>query len=884
MGDFYEMFQDDAIEASRLLNLTLTRRDKKNNIPMCGIPYHAAEAYITKLLKFKKRIAICEQVEDPKKAKGIVKRQVVRVITPSTTFDERQLPDRANNFLVSIYVRPKSDNRIGLAIIDVTTGAFELTELQDFDSLKQELTRIQPAEIVIPEYFSLELQQNILSDDSALVVQLDNLYFDDGKNVLLNHFNVLSLEGFGCDNLTHAVSAAGAAMKYVQENLPEASLGHIRSLRVFNKYNHLVLDNVSARNLELTRSMRDGSAKGTLLEALDNTVTTMGARMLRNWINAPLVEIERINKRHNAVESISLAQNTIQAVQETFRKVADIERLTSRLSTGYGNPRDLSSLRSSLQAVPILREQAEEIIALESSQFLLPEEAENSTSASLLTEIKNNLTELPELKNLLETAVVDDPPLKLQDGGIIKEGYNEELDELRSLSKNGKNWIAKLQISESERTGIRSLKVGFNKVFGYYIEVTKPNLHLVPEDYIRKQTIANGERFITQDLKEMESRILNAEEKSKQLEFDLFQQLRLRVATENAELLKLANAIAEFDVLQNLAWIALQRNFCKPVINDSDKFEIIAGRHPVVELLLPSRQFVPNDCKLNTNDAQIIILTGPNMSGKSTYIRQVAILTIMAQMGSFIPAESATIGVVDRIFTRVGASDELTKGQSTFMVEMSETANILNNATPKSLIILDEIGRGTSTYDGLSIAWAVIEYLYNCPAVKAKTLFATHYHELVQLEEQLPGIVNYNVAVKEYEGKVVFLHEIVRGGTDRSYGIHVAQLAGIPDPVISRAKEILGHLESSHEEKAVMEVRQEYQQPIEVEKETISITKETEDLEIPEEPEVPKIHEEQIAEQILEIPDEEIIEAEKPAVKPAEKPEEDNLDQQLSLF
>ena len=868
------MFQDDAVEASRLLNLTLTRRDKKNNIPMCGIPYHAAESYIAKLLRHKKRIAICEQVEDPKKAKGIVKRQVIRVITPSTTFDERQLPDRANNFLVSIYVRQKGGDKIGLAVIDVTTGEFELTELQDFDSLKQELTRIQPAEIIVPDYFSLELQEINLNDESALVVQLDSLYFDDGKNVLLNHFNVLSLEGFGCDNLTYAVSAAGAAMKYVQENLPEASLNHIRSLRVFNRHNHLVLDNVSARNLELTRSMRDNSAKGTLLEALDNTETTMGARMLRNWINAPLVDIEKIKKRQDAIESISLAQNAIRTVQEVFRGVADIERLTSRLSTGYGNPRDLSSLRGSLQAVPQLRTLLEEIIVLENSRFLLQTDADNS----LLNEIKNNLTELPELKELLEKAVVDEPPLKSQDGGIIKEGYNSELDELRSLSKSGKDWIIKLQISESERTGIKSLKVGFNKVFGYYIEVTKPNLHLVPEDYIRKQTIANGERFITQDLKEMESKILNADEKSKQLEFDLFQQLRLRVAAENADLQRLANAIAELDVLQNLAWIALQRNFCKPVINDSDKFEITAGRHPVVELLLPSQQFVPNDCNLNTDDAQIVILTGPNMSGKSTYIRQVAILTIMAQMGSFIPAESATIGVVDRIFTRVGASDELTRGQSTFMVEMSETANILNNATPKSLIILDEIGRGTSTYDGLSIAWSVIEYLHNCPEVKAKTLFATHYHELVQLEDQLPGIVNYNVAVKEYEGKVVFLHEILRGGTDRSYGIHVAQLAGIPSPVISRAKDILRHLESSHEEKAVLEVKQKYHRPVKKEeKKEINFIKKEEEKPVEEIPDP-------LTEKVIENDEPTDEPAGDPIDKPVEQIEEEDLDQQLSLF
>ena len=866
MGDFYEMFQDDAIEASRLLNLTLTRRDKKNNIPMCGIPYHAAETYIAKLLQLKKRIAICDQVEDPKKAKGIVKRQVVRVITPATTFDEKQLPDRANNFLVSIYIRPKGAGKIGFALIDVTTGAFELTELSDFDSLKQELTRIQPAEIIIPDYFSYDFLQENFGEESALIVKLDALYFDDGKNVLLNHFNVLSLDGFGCEQLTFAVAAAGAALKYVQENLPEASLEHIRSLRVFNRHNFLVLDNISARNLELTRSMRDGSTKGTLLEALDNTITASGGRLLRNWINSPLVDIKEIRRRQDAIEAISLSQSIIPEIRDTFKCVADIERLTSRLSTGYGTPRDLAALRASLQTAPLLRSFLQEIINADAAQFLIKNDDQNS----LLNEIKNNLTEMPELKSLLENAVVDDPPLKSQDGGIIKEGYNTDLDELRSLSKNGKDWIAQQQIAEAARTGIKSLKIGFNKVFGYYIEVTKTNLHLVPDDYIRKQTIANGERFITQELKEMEAKILNADEKSKQLEFDLFQQLRLRVAAENAELQKIANAIATFDALQNLAWIALQRNFCKPKINDSDALEIIAGRHPVVELLLPNQQFVPNDCSLNTTDSQIVVLTGPNMSGKSTYIRQVAILTIMAQMGSFIPAESAEIGIVDRIFTRVGASDELTRGQSTFMVEMSETANILNNATNKSLIILDEIGRGTSTYDGLSIAWSVIEYLHNCPEVKAKTLFATHYHELVQLEEQLSGIVNYNVAVKEYAGKVVFLHEIVHGGTDKSYGIHVAQLAGIPAPVIERAKEILRHLESSHEAKAAPEVKANYHRPPKEEREIVCNF------------ETSAREKENTTEKLTETFSNEVIE--EVEQEKENEVEEEDLDQQLTLF
>ena len=834
MGDFYEMFNEDAEEASRILNLTLTKRDKKNNIPMCGVPHHAIESYIGRLLKNRKRVAICDQVEDPKKAKGIVKRAVTRVVTPSTTFDERQLSDRANNFLVAIYPNPvsKSNFKFGLAVLDVTTGTFEAAELSSTEELKQELVRIYPEEIIIPPHFPEEEWENEPSYSNALVVPLDNLYFDDGRNVLLNHFKVLSLEGFGCEKMSCGVAAAGAALKYVQENLPVSSLSHINSLKIFSRKNHLILDDVSRRNLELTRAMRDGSTSGTLLGVLDETATSMGGRMLRNWINSPLLEVEDILKRQNALEMISQAQFVIPKLKGTLKQVMDIERLTSRLSTGYGNPRDLAGLRSSLQSVPKLRGFVSEIIEFYKSQIL--DTGAEDNYPELLEFLLLELSELPELSKLLEDAIVDEPPLKVNDGNIIKEGFNEELDELRSLSRGGKDWIAKLQLSESERTGIKSLKIGYNKVFGYYIEVTRTNLHLVPEEYIRKQTISTGERYVTPELKEMESRILNADERSNKLEYDLFQELRMRVAAENEGLQQLSNAISTLDVLQNFAWIALQRNYCRPVINNKNVMNVKGGRHPVVECLLPEQQFVPNDTLLNVSDSQIVVLTGPNMSGKSTYIRQVALLTLMAQMGSFIPAEKAEIGVVDRIFTRVGASDELTRGQSTFMVEMSETANILNNATSKSLIILDEIGRGTSTYDGLSIAWSVVEYIHNCKELKAKTLFATHYHELVQLEHQLSGVVNYNVAVREYDNDVVFLHEIVRGGTDKSYGIHVAKLAGIPKSVIDRAKEILQHLESTHQEKAKVESSEvEKLESLEVENE-----KELpeEKLEIPEEP------------------------------------------------
>jgi DNA mismatch repair protein MutS len=811
LGDFYEMFWDDAIEASRILGLTLTKRGtmKDEDIPMCGVPYHAAESYIGKLLQHRKRVAICEQVEDPRKAKGIVKREVTRVITPSTTFDDKQLTGNANNYLIALFPQTtRTASVTGIAILDITTGLFELAELKDDEAVRQELVRIQPSEILLPDDYDYALLSSEPAFQQALTVPLSRLYFDDGKNVLLKHFSVHTLDGFGCEKMTYGVSAAGAALRYVQENLLEASLDHIRSLRVFHREHYMILGDVSRRNLELTRALRDGSTHGTLLGVLDETVTPMGARMLLQWINAPLLDAGEIAGRQNAIESITHVQGQIQKIRTILEEVNDIERLTSRLSTGYGSPRDLSGLRASLHTVPRLQEIIGQILQEIQSEALplVTDEKETGTATddqNLLSCLYRDLVEPPELLALLDQALVDDPPLKIQDGGIIREGYNDELDELRALAHSGKDWIAKLQMTESERTGIKSLKVGYNKVFGYYIEVTKANLHLVPDDYIRKQTISTGERFVTPDLKEMESRILHAEDNSRNLEYDLFQGLRMQVAAENDILQTLARAIALLDVLQNLAWLALQRNYCRPVVTDSNTINITGGRHPVVERLLPDQQFVPNDTVLNTSDAQIMILTGPNMSGKSTYIRQVALLTLMAQMGSFIPAESAEIGIVDRIFTRVGASDELTRGQSTFMVEMTETANILNNATSRSLIILDEIGRGTSTYDGLSIAWSVVEYLHNFSTVKAKTLFATHYHELIQLEHQLSGVINCNVAVREYKDEVVFLHEIVRGGTDRSYGIHVAQLAGIPNAVIDRAKTILQHLEQAHQEKAV---------------------------------------------------------------------------------
>jgi DNA mismatch repair protein MutS len=807
LGDFYEMFYDDAVQAARLLQLTLTRRGtiKGEDVPMCGVPYHAAEGYIGRLLRHNRRVAICDQVEDARKAKGIVKRQVTRVVTPGTTLDERNLPATVNNYLAGIHPsRAKAGmERFGFAVLDVTTGTFEVTELAGVEALRQELLRLQPREVIVPPELSIEavLPDSVTHD--ALIVTRDTVYFDDGRNVLLKHFNVFSLDGFGCEKMVGAASAAGAILRYVQENLPEAQLTHIRALRVYHRERHMLLDDVSRRNLELTQSLRDGGTDGTLYGVLNHTSTAMGARLLRRWITAPLLEVAAINARHDLIEALMRAQAVIPHIQETLGSVGDLERLTSRLATGFGSPRDMAALRQTLHMLPVLRAALADVIAARTQETLPMTVHGSAADGGLLDELQCNLTDVPELTETLDRALTDAPPLKLQDGGIIREGYNAELDEVRALAHSGKDWIAKLQQAETERTGIKSLKVGYNKVFGYYIEVTKANLQLVPQDYIRKQTIANGERFVTPGLKEMEARILHADERARELEYELFQQLRLLIAANNEAMQRISGALALLDVVQNLAWLALQRNYCRPVITTEDELHIHAGRHPVVECLLPEQQFVPNDVQLNTGTAQIVILTGPNMSGKSTYIRQVALLTLLAQMGSFIPAQSARIGVVDRIFTRVGASDELTRGQSTFMVEMTETANILNNATSRSLIILDEIGRGTSTYDGLAIAWSVVEYLYNCTRVKARTLFATHYHELLQLEAQLPGVVNFSVAVREHRDQVVFLHEIVRGGSDRSYGIHVAQLAGLPREVIERAQTVLAHLETTHQEKAL---------------------------------------------------------------------------------
>ena len=795
LGDFYELFEDDAREVSALLGLTLTHRA---GVPMCGVPYHAAESYINKLVAMRRRVAICDQMEDPRKAKGLVKREITRIVTPSTNLDDNTAQKEGHNFLGAVYLMKAKGREIyGAAFLDVATGSFEMTELNSREELLEELKRQSPTELLYPEEQESVMSGLLSGLSFALTMPIDGIYFDDGCNVLMSHFNVSTLAGFGCEDKVCGVMCAGAALRYVKENFTMTNLKHIMGLRFYEKTNFMRISDHTRRNLELVRSLRDNSTEGTLLSVLDETKTPMGSRLLRTYLLAPLLDKGEIEKRYDALELLMSRQGELSSLKEELKNFGDLEKLVSRLSTGYGTPRDLLGLRYCLHQLPKLKDILGRALKEAAGQELF----ECPERKVFLEDVFEKLKPDPELTDLLDRALSDDPPLRLQDGGIIKEGFDAELDELRKLSRDGRGYILELQTTEAERTGIKKLKVGYTKVFGYYIEVTKPNLHLVPENYIRKQTVVNGERFITPELKEMESRILHAEEQSLERETKLFQDLRQEVLQKHSAIQDSAGAVAKLDVLQNLAWISLQRDYRRPKIYEDDRLVIKAGRHPVVERLLSDKRFVPNDTFLNCGSDQIMLITGPNMAGKSTYIRQVALLVLMAQSGCFIPAESAEIGLADQIFTRVGASDELSRGQSTFMVEMTETANILHNATPKSLIILDEIGRGTSTYDGLAIAWAVVDYLNSEAKVKARTLFATHYHELIRLESLLPGVVNYNVAVWEDGQSVSFLHEIVRGGTNRSYGIHVAKLAGLPAPVVERATELLESFESRRGER-----------------------------------------------------------------------------------
>ncbi|MEW5768136.1 MAG: DNA mismatch repair protein MutS [bacterium] len=771
LGDFYEMFFDDARLAASVLGLTLTSRNK---VPMAGVPYHAVESYISRLIRAGHKVTICEQTEDPRKAKGLVKREIIRTITPGTALNPSLLEEKAHNYLASIN---KNGTQIGLSFIDPSTGEFKAADLADPTELLSELNRISPRECLLPD--SLRDWELIESfPEQATLTWQDDWLFDSsgGYKSLCELFQTYSLDGFGCQDLRTAIGAAGAIISYLKET-QRSDLTHITRLTPYSTSDFMVLDPATWRNLELTQTMRTGERTGTLIWVLDKTVTAMGGRLLRSWLQHPLIKVKEITYRQEGiaelVESLTLREN----IAADLDQVHDIQRLISRLDAGLANARDLVDLKESLKLIPDLKKKL------------------TSLKAKIWQDIEADLDELPDVVGLIEEAITPSPPLSLKEGGLIKTGYHQELDDLRRITKSGKSWIAELQQKEIQRTGIKSMKVGYNKVFGYYIEVTRPNLHLVPEDYIRKQTIANGERFITPELKERELQVLSAQEKIIELEYELFLQIRARIIKEAGRIQQVGRALALLDVLNALARVAAENDYVRPELNEGQQIIITEGRHPVVEHILTGERFVPNDTLLGADSDQLLVITGPNMAGKSTYIRQVALIVLMAQIGGFVPASSATIGVVDRIFTRVGASDELMKGQSTFMVEMIETANILNNATPRSLIVLDEIGRGTSTFDGVSIAWAVAEYIHNHPQLRARALFATHYHELTELEDYLERVRNYNIAVSEQDGQVVFLRKIVKGGTDRSYGIHVAQLAGLPAQVISRASEILEKLE-----------------------------------------------------------------------------------------
>ncbi len=771
LGDFYEMFFDDAKAASQLLNLALTSR---NGTPMCGIPHHAAEAYIGKLLKHGRKVAICDQLEEAQPGK-LVKRDVTQILSPGTHFDAHLLQAERNNFLAAIC----NDGKFGLALVDLTTGDFKVTELSSAEQLQNELTRIRPAEIIVPTEWLAEAKQVLAQLGTLTLTPHDGWTFERETAffTLRDHFKTQSLDGFGAGELNVGIGAAGAALHYLQQAL-RRSTAHIHRLTVYSINEFMVLDAVTQRNLELLESPRS-DRKHTLIGCLDRTLTPMGARLLREWLTRPLKNVTQIHERQGVIATFCDTPNVLADFREQLRVVRDMERTLARLSVGNGNARDLIVLKESLTAVPKLKKTLASVLG----------------ATEFLEKLTGRITELPELVDLIARAIVDAPPLALKEGGIIKPDYNKELDEFRRAGTEGKAWIATLQQKEIERTGIASLKVRFNSVFGYYIEITKANLDKAPDDYIRKQTVANGERFVTPELKEMEHKILGAEERANALEFEIFQQIRVAAVEKSASIQESAAAIAALDVLAGLAELARHQGYCRPVINDADRIEFVDGRHPVLEQTLIEERFVPNDTLLDNREQQILIITGPNMAGKSTYIRQVALLVLMAQVGSFIPATRATVGLVDRIFTRVGATDDLARGQSTFMVEMNETANILNNATAKSLIVLDEIGRGTSTFDGLSIAWAVAEHLHN--SVGAKTLFATHYHELTELATTMPRVKNYNVAVREWQDQVIFLHKILPGGTDKSYGIQVARLAGLPKEVLARAKEVLGNLEEA---------------------------------------------------------------------------------------
>ena len=776
LGDFYEMFFEDAKTAAPILNVALTKR---GGTPMCGIPHHASQNYIARLLKAGKRVAIAEQTSEAVPGK-LVEREIARILTAGSIDDLTLLDDQRPNYLAALSKTPKS---YGLAAIDHTTGEFIIAEFADAAQLLDEIVRISPSELLIPDH-----QISDFSANFPHTLPYDGYTFlpEHAVDLLKSHFNIHSLDGFGCADKPAASSAAGAALHYLTHQL-RRSCEHLNPPRLLENEKHVLIDSASQRNLDLVESR--AGAKHTLLGVMDRTQTPMGGRLLRDWLLHPLRDKQALEQRQETITAFLAEPFLLSKVRESLKNIRDIERTTSRLSQNSGNPRDLQSLSLSLKQIPTLKELLSSLINSTINHQPRQYRGRQSSIVNLLT----HLHSLPQLTEILEAALSDEPPANIKDGNIIRDGYNPELDELRTAASGGKDWIARLQEDERKRTGIDSLKIKFNNVFGYFIEITTSQLAKVPDDYTRKQTMSNAERYITPALKEMENKVLGAEERSKQLEYELFLQLRQEVITHLAELKETASAIANIDTLCALAETAQVHRHNRPVLTEGTELIIKNGRHPVLEQTLTDTKFVPNDTELLPDSSRLQILTGPNMAGKSTYIRQLALITLMAQIGAYVPADSATIGLADRIFCRVGASDDLSRGQSTFMVEMSETALILNHATEKSLVILDEIGRGTATFDGLSIAWAVAEHLHD--EIKCRTLFATHYHELTDLANTRDAVVNCNVAVREWNEEIIFLHKILPGAADKSYGIQVARLAGLPKPVLARAKSILSHLE-----------------------------------------------------------------------------------------
>ncbi len=777
MGDFYETFFEDAKTASKLLGITLTSRDKKadNPIPLAGFPYHALNNYLDKLVKAGIKVVICEQTEDPKKAKGLVKRDIVDIITPGSIIDENLIESTDNNYLAVIY-KAEQSKKIGLSLLDISTADFLFTELQE-DQLENELTRFQSKEIIVQNAIIEKEIRSLNLEPTPTITIFDSWQFDPEEAVrtLKSHFGVTTLEGLGASHKPIGRTAAGVALAYIR-SLKNDELKHINQLRYYSLADYMQLDETSRRNLELLRSMRYGTNFGSLISVINKTETPMGARKINQWLLNPLIEASLINKRLDAVEILKEEFLLTEDIKGILKNIGDLSRILSKIGSQRVNPRDLIALRNYLETAP----QLEKLLS--------------QVDNELLNELRHQIVDYSAILELIERSIEAEAPILITDGNIIKTGYNSDLDELREISKSGKSWIYRLEEEERKSTGISSLKVGYNRVFGYYLEVTKTHKDKIPQHYIRKQTLVNAERYISPELKEYEAKVLGAEERIKNLEYELFCEIRQDLYEKVELMQQFVNVVAHLDALTNLAFLAYHNNYCRPVFNQDGFAEIIGSRHPVIEQILENEEFIPNDVFL-TDDNQISLITGPNMAGKSTYLRQIGLLVIMAQMGSFIPAEKAVMPVFDKVFTRVGASDNLAMGQSTFLVEMLETANILNSATPQSLILLDEIGRGTSTFDGLSLAWAIVEFIHNNKKIAAKTLFATHYHELTELENVLHRVKNFNVVVKEWNDEIIFLRKIERGCADQSYGIQVARLAGIPKKVISRAKQILKNLE-----------------------------------------------------------------------------------------